>query len=76
MYRSTSCNDLILKNAKEKQGYLNKKEFSLGILLGFWDRQVGKTHFLKDNQRNDKNSRWSPNGKIDLFCEKMKKYEY
>lgn len=74
-YRSTSCNDLILKNKNKIQGYLSKLEFRSAILLGYWDRMTNKTNYFCNDQINDKNVRWSEDGKRDLFCEKINMFK-
>jgi hypothetical protein len=74
MVRTTSCNDLILKNAS-RYGYLDKIEFRKSILLGYWDRQVRRVHVTPNDKRNKKSFRWSSDGKIDLFCEKLNMFD-
>lgn len=72
-YRTSSVNDLIIKNSKEFEGYLNKNEFIKGILLGFWDRQTTSTEILKGDEKAKKNERWTNNGEKDKECEEIKK---
>jgi len=72
-YRTSSVNDLIIKNSKEIEGYLNKNEFIKGILLGYWDRQTTNTEILKGDEKAKKNERWMNNGEKDKECEEIKK---
>jgi len=64
--RTASINDFILKNGKGKDGYVSRREFRVGLLLGFWDRQTETTKILEDDSRNLKNLRWKENHMIDI----------
>jgi hypothetical protein len=61
-------NDFILKNMKTYEGYVNKQEFQLGILLGFWDRQIDSQKVFCDDCQSMKNSRWDIKGNVDKVC--------
>jgi Ca2+-binding EF-hand superfamily protein len=74
LYRTSACNDLILKNFKKKQGYLTKSEFRTGILLGYWDRQTHRRGVYSGDEKNLKNTRWSRGGLVDIFCESLHKF--
>jgi hypothetical protein len=65
VYRTSAINDFILKNMKEKKGFLNKNEFRQGILLGFWDRQTNENQILKDSSKTLIDLRW-PDGITDI----------
>lgn len=75
-YRTAATNDLVLKNMKAADGYLNKEEFYHGMLLGFWDRQTSPRGVGEGNEYNEKAYRWAgvpPNeGEIDIECEQIK----
>jgi len=66
--RTNSVNDLVLKNYRTKDGFLNKDEFRQGILLGFWDRQTTQSGIIKGDSRNLKSLRWSDDGMIDTVA--------
>lgn len=75
-FNSSACNDLILKNTTSAtNGGLTKSEFRLGILLGFWDRQTHNKGIYFGDEINKKSERWSPDGKIDLFCQRLGHYK-
>lgn len=67
-YRTSSVNDFVLKNMKTFEGYLNRQEFRLGILLGYWDRQMDTEKTFCDDCHNLKFSRWSRGGYEDKVC--------
>jgi hypothetical protein len=71
-YRTVSVSDFILQNRKNKDGQLDLDEFRLGILLGFWNRQVSSTSISDKDEFNSKADRWANNGKTDKFCEQIK----
>jgi hypothetical protein len=64
--RTAAINDFILKNTKTKDGYITRNEFRIGMLLGFWDRQVEKTKIVDDDSRNLKKLRWEEGDMIDI----------
>jgi hypothetical protein len=64
--RTASINDFILKNSKSKDGFISRREFRVGILLGFWDRQTETTKIVDDDSRNMKTLRWRENHMIDV----------
>jgi len=68
-FRTTSCNDFILKNFKEKDGFLNKQEFRIGMLLGYWDRHTDINKVYTDDSKNLKGVRWANNGWKDIACD-------
>ena len=67
-YRTSAMNDFILKNMKTYEGYVNKQEFQLGILLGYWDRQIDSQKVFCDDCQSMKNSRWDIKGNVDKVC--------
>jgi len=67
-YRTSAVNDFVLKNMKTYEGYLTKEEFRLGILLGYWDRQMDTEKTFCDDCNNLKFSRWSKKGYEDKVC--------
>lgn len=66
--RTSALNDFCLKNGEAKQGYITKKEFRTGILLGFWDRQTTRKEILKDDSRSLKKFRWDKTGMTDKIA--------
>ena len=64
--RTASINDFILKNSHGREGFISRKEFRVGLLLGFWDRQTEFTKIVDDNSRNMKNLRWKEDHMIDV----------
>jgi len=64
--RTAAVNDFILKNMKMKKGYLSRREFRVGILLGYWDRQTEFSQVLSDDSRNMKNLRWKEDDMVDI----------
>jgi len=70
-----ALNDFILKNGNKKIGILNKMEFTQGILMGYWERQVAENQIFTDSTLANKDTRWSENGETDLQCQIIKKYE-
>ena len=74
-YRTNAVNDFIIKAHKTMDGYVNQQEFILGILQGYWARQIDDVTIFKDSQvlnaKNMKNWRWDANGEHDKMCEKL-----
>jgi Ca2+-binding EF-hand superfamily protein len=66
--RTNAVNDFILKNSNSVDGGITKDEFTLGILLGFWDRQTDDIHIIKDTSKSMKDYRWSKDGKTDIIA--------
>lgn len=66
--RTDAINDIVLKNWKAKEGFINKDEFRQGILLGFWDRQTTESGIIDDDSRNLKKLRWSEDGTKDTIA--------
>ena len=63
--RTSVVNDFILKNMTTLNGRLNKNEFRLGVLLGFWDRQTDDYKIVQDDSINLKPLRWSEYEVVD-----------
>jgi len=59
--RSHVTNDFVLKNNLALSGMLTKKEFRVGIFLGFWDRQTTDLSIMSGDERTMKNLRWKDN---------------
>lgn len=74
----TSClNDFAIKNGLSKPGFITKKEFRNGILLGYWDRQTNRREIISDQSRSLRKLRWDRKGKKDkiafeAYTEKLK----
>jgi len=68
--RTAVTNDFILKNMQSVKGMLNKPEFRLGILLGFWDRQTDDYRIVPDDSKNLKGLRWKDDDIVDLMAMK------
>jgi len=66
--RTASVNDFILKNWETKEGYINKREFISGILLGYWDRHVLETGIDNSSQTSGKYDRWTDTGQNDYLA--------
>ena len=66
--RTSALNDFCLKNGQAKQGFITKKEFRTGILLGYWDRQTNRKEIIKDDSRNLKKLRWNKTGMVDTVA--------
>lgn len=74
-YRTNSVNDFILKSSKEADGYLNKHEFIIGILAGFWERLSDKIGYGPNSELiKGLKKRWSSNGEKDLICDEILYY--
>lgn len=71
-YRSAASNDFILKNDRTVEGLVNLEEFRMGILLGYWNRQIDALDPVGDNSLNEKSLRWGADGHLDLKCEQIK----
>ncbi len=78
--RTASINDFILKNSHSKDGYISRREFRVGLLLGFWDRQTEPTKIVENDSRNLKKLRWKENHMIDValynFYKKKMRQEF
>jgi hypothetical protein len=81
-YRTSSVSDFVLKAQKSLEGKLTKEEFRVGILNGFWRRNVSDTLIAKDDNFSSKrddtktgvtNGRWTENGETDKICDKIAK---
>ena len=70
-YRTSSMNDIIIKNFRNFYGYLTKEEFRAAILLGYWDRQTSSDQILLDDSRNFKKLRWDSTGATDYVCQRI-----
>jgi Ca2+-binding EF-hand superfamily protein len=70
-YRTISDNDFILKNSRKFDGFVDITEFRAGVLLGYWDRQTDSNSIFKDDFKNMKSFRWSPDGTKDLVCQSI-----
>jgi Ca2+-binding EF-hand superfamily protein len=70
-YRTISDNDFILKNSRKFDGFVDITEFRAGVLLGYWDRQTDINMIYKDDLKNMKSFRWSPDGTKDLACQSI-----
>lgn len=66
--RTSSLNDFILKSQRVYNGSLTKREFSIGILIGYWGRQVDKSQIYKAGEKNRKGERWSDPDAADNAC--------
>jgi hypothetical protein len=69
--RTFSVNDFILKSQKSHMGQINLKEFRLGILLGYWNRQIANSKIFFSDEMNQKFERWTDDG-LDIKCEEYK----
>jgi len=69
--RITSVNDFFKKTHESKNGLLNKEEFTAGILLGLWNRQVEKTKILSDDSRSLAKLRWENRKKDKAFLKSL-----
>ena len=49
---------------------INRKEFTLGILYGYLNRQVNSLKITLGDEINGKNARWNNNG-IDEICKRI-----
>lgn len=65
--RTGAVGDVVLKNAEENQGYLNKDEFRKAVILSYWDRQVNNNTIYTDDSNNLKHLRWM-NKTFDINC--------
>jgi len=50
---------------------LNKIEFYLGILTGYWARHVNDNAVYPGTTINMKMLRWSEDGSVDKICQKI-----
>jgi len=69
--RTFTVNDFILKSQKSHLGQINLKEFRLGILLGYWNRQIDISQIYFSDEINQKFKRWTDDG-LDIKCEEYK----
>jgi hypothetical protein len=70
--RTKSVNHFILQIAKTKNGTINKDEFRMGVLLGFWNRQTNDHKILDDDSQSLKGLRWADGGITDKELERYK----
>lgn len=68
--RTEAVNDFIIKMRESNDGKLNRKEFTLGILYGYLNRQVNSLKITLGDEINGKNARWNNNG-IDEICNRI-----
>jgi hypothetical protein len=73
-FRTTSCNEFILKNEFKEVGLLSRNEFAHGLLYGYWDRHTDEMNIYLGDEKNKKFIRWSKDGRLDIFCENLKKF--
>lgn len=71
-YRTSAVNDFVIKMMNERDGMLNRKEFTKGILYGYLNRNVRGVDIYDKDEINMKESRWNK-GK-DEVCEKIVSY--
>lgn len=71
-YRTNAVNDFILLNSKKKDAVVDKGEFRIGILLGFWNRQVKPDKISTNDEFTQKGERWTSEGINDKFCLSIK----
>ena len=64
--RTAAINDFILKHSTAKDGFISRREFRIGTLLGYWDRQTEISKVVLDDSRTLKKLRWSENNMIDV----------
>lgn len=76
-YRTNSCGEFILKATQAADGFVNKNEFTQGILTGFWQRQVAKDAYYVNGTQDMVNAmnslRWT-NQNFDIVCENIIKF--
>ncbi len=71
-YRTPSVNDFVLKsNAANNVGYLSRGQFTRGILLGFWNRQIRGGEIADNDEFSKMSERWQ-NGE-DVICNQIYK---
>jgi hypothetical protein len=71
-YRTSACNDFIIKGKHSVDGYVTKSEFALAILQGYWSRQVDEYKIYGNDDYNMKKLRWNDDGSVDKICENLK----
>jgi len=71
--RTHAVNDFINKSQNSMDAALNKDEFVLGILHGYWARQVDNEAVKVGDGINLKEKRWSDDGSIDKVCSHITK---
>jgi len=65
--RTAALNDFVLKHSKSKDGFISRREFRVGVLLGYWVRQTDvKKGIVEDDSRTLKKLRWSQNNMVDV----------
>lgn len=69
--RTSAINDFVLKLGKKKLGYVNRKEFKLGVLISFWDRYATPMGLDENKEKIRKQKRWGLNAEKDETCEKI-----
>jgi hypothetical protein len=72
MYRTSSCNDFIIKARHSMDGYISKSEFVISILQGYWSRHVDKYAIHMNDDLNLKKLRWNEDGSVDKVCNLLK----
>lgn len=66
--RTGAINDFLLKSQRSDSGNLTKREFSLGILVGYWTRQMDNGVLIKDDLKSRRMERWADPSGIDNEC--------
>jgi hypothetical protein len=66
--RTIAVNDFVLKAHDSFNGKLTNRDFRLGILLGYWNRQTDEKRIYFENELNGKSNRWTETG-IDIHCD-------
>lgn len=65
--RTIAVNDFVLKAHDSFNGKLSNRDFRLGILLGYWNRQTDDKGIYLEDELNGKSNRWTPAG-VDIHC--------
>lgn len=77
--RTSSVNDFILSNMNTQNGLLNKNEFRIGILFGFWNRQTNHAKVIDGDERTLEELRWTDDDMVDFkledYLKELKKRE-
>lgn len=66
--RTSAVNDFIIKTHRAFPGCITKREFIIGILVGYWDRQVTEYDVVKDDSKSRKGERWEDKDSADRDC--------
>jgi len=74
MYRTSSINDFVLKAHKSLLGYVTRNEFRTGLFLAYWDRYIGETDLLIEQENKRKDERWGNKGQNDNVCGNIHKH--